>query len=145
MEQKRKLLYPVAKAARDKEQNSVKLVRDKLFINGQQYIPSNENTQQSTHGRSQQRYNTYNNNRERQYNNYQTRTFKRNQGTHTNSDIPVSNRFSVLNHDSDISTPARSRGSKKRATSPLEYEQSTKKQHIENSENSTYRISTKNN
>ncbi|KAL4231907.1 hypothetical protein ACF0H5_009483 [Mactra antiquata] len=134
MEQKRKLLFSVAKAIRENEQNSVKFVRDKLFFNGQQYTSSNENTQQNTHGRGQQRYNTHNNNRERQYNNYQTRTFKRNQCTHTNSDISVNNRFSVLNDDSDISTPVRSRGGKKKATSPHEYEQSAKKQHIENSE-----------
>lgn len=46
IEQRRKILYPVAKNARRNPDNKVRLVRDKLFINGQQYIP--EDTQNNT-------------------------------------------------------------------------------------------------
>ena len=45
IEQRRKVLYPVAKNARRNRDNKVRLVRDKLFINGQQYTPEvNQNT-----------------------------------------------------------------------------------------------------
>lgn len=40
MESRRKELYPVAKDARRIETNRVRLVRDKLYINGAQYIPN---------------------------------------------------------------------------------------------------------
>ena len=47
IEQRRKVLYPVAKNARRNRDNKVRLVRDKLFINGQQYTPEvNQNTTQ---------------------------------------------------------------------------------------------------
>ena len=39
IENRRKSLYPVAKRARQNKQNKVRLVRDKLYINGVQYIP----------------------------------------------------------------------------------------------------------
>ena len=39
IEEKRKVLYQEAKIARQNKQNKVRLVRDKLYINGQQYIP----------------------------------------------------------------------------------------------------------
>ena len=47
IEQRRKVLYPVAKNARRNRDNKVRLVRDKLFINGQQYTPEvNQNIAQ---------------------------------------------------------------------------------------------------
>ena len=45
IENRRKLLYPVVKSARQTESNRVKLVRDKLFINGEQYIPDSLNVE----------------------------------------------------------------------------------------------------
>ena len=44
-EAKRKLLYPVAKSARQNRENKVRLVRDKLFINGRQHTPDQTETQ----------------------------------------------------------------------------------------------------
>ena len=38
IEERRKLLYGEANAARQNTNNKVRLVRDKLYINGQQYI-----------------------------------------------------------------------------------------------------------
>ena len=47
IEQRRKVIYPVAKNARRNRNNKVRLVRDKLFINGQQYTPEvNQNIAQ---------------------------------------------------------------------------------------------------
>ena len=42
IENRRKLLYPVAKRARQNPNNKVRLVRDKLYINGAQYIPDEQ-------------------------------------------------------------------------------------------------------
>ena len=36
IEEKRKLLYPIAKRARENKNNIVKLVRDKLYVNGKE-------------------------------------------------------------------------------------------------------------
>lgn len=46
IEDRRKLLYGEAKTARQNPNNKVKLVRDKLFINGRQFMPSNSNNNQ---------------------------------------------------------------------------------------------------
>lgn len=40
IENRRKVLYPEAKRARQNKNNEVKLVRDKLYINGKQFIPT---------------------------------------------------------------------------------------------------------
>lgn len=40
IENRRKMLYPEAKRARQNKNNEVKLVRDKLYINGKQFIPT---------------------------------------------------------------------------------------------------------
>lgn len=45
MEEKRKLLYGEAKRARQNANNKVRLVRDKLYVNGQEIIPPSEGTQ----------------------------------------------------------------------------------------------------
>jgi prefoldin subunit 5 len=42
IEEKRKPLYKIAKDARENPENSVKLVRDKLFINNKLYVPSGD-------------------------------------------------------------------------------------------------------
>ena len=39
IEDKRKLLYPEMKRARENKQNKVRLVRDRLYINNAQYVP----------------------------------------------------------------------------------------------------------
>ena len=44
IEERRKLLYGEAQLARQNGNNRVKLVRDKLYINGRQYIPGLPNT-----------------------------------------------------------------------------------------------------
>ena len=48
IENKRKQLYPEAKRARQSKNNEVRLVRDKLFINGRQFIPNTTNSQNNT-------------------------------------------------------------------------------------------------
>ena len=45
IEDTRKLLYPVAKNARRNPDNRVRLVRDKLFINGEQHVPNQSSNQ----------------------------------------------------------------------------------------------------
>lgn len=45
MEEKRKILYGEAKRARQNANNKVRLVRDKLYVNGQEVIPPSEGTQ----------------------------------------------------------------------------------------------------
>ena len=40
IENRRKMLYPEAKRAKQNKNNEVKLVRDKLYINGKQFIPT---------------------------------------------------------------------------------------------------------
>ena len=61
IEQRRKLLYPEAKRARQNKNNEVKLVKDKLFINGRQFIPDTTNTQprNNTNNNAQNRVNSY--------------------------------------------------------------------------------------
>ena len=44
IEQKRKLLYPIAKRARQNRMNTVRLVRDKLYVNGREINPD-DNTE----------------------------------------------------------------------------------------------------
>ena len=44
IENKRKLLYPVAKRAKRNKHNKVRLVRDKLFINGEEIIVEESGT-----------------------------------------------------------------------------------------------------
>ena len=48
IEQRRKVLYPFAKNSRRNRDNKVRLVRDKLFINGQQYT-TEENRNATQH------------------------------------------------------------------------------------------------
>lgn len=57
IENRRKALYPEAKRARQNKNNEVKLVRDKLYINGRQFIPKASNDQPY----SQQNASGYNN------------------------------------------------------------------------------------
>ncbi|MEW8544668.1 MAG: hypothetical protein AB2693_14170 [Candidatus Thiodiazotropha sp.] len=63
IEDKRKLLYPEMKRARENKQNKVRLVRDRLYINNSQYVPrSNQNADNAyNRGGYQQRYQRYEN------------------------------------------------------------------------------------
>ena len=61
MEDTRKLLYLIAKNARPNPDNKVRLVRDKLFIDGEQHVPnqsSNQPKKQSS-GQQQAKYHLY--------------------------------------------------------------------------------------
>ena len=48
IENRRKQLYPEAKKARQNKNNEVRLVCDKLFINGRQFLPNTNDSQNST-------------------------------------------------------------------------------------------------
>ena len=55
IEEKRKLLYPVAKKARQNKENRVRLVRDKLYVNGQKANSSNQEKSSKSAFNSEQR------------------------------------------------------------------------------------------
>ena len=64
IEERRKLLYGEARSARQNRNNRVKLVRDKLYINGRQYIPGLPNNTDSSNRKTtsrQEQRNTNNN------------------------------------------------------------------------------------
>ena len=67
IEDKRKILYPIAKSARQNQTNRVRLVRDKLFINGEQHIPNPTSEQQLPQSSNRPSY-TYRQQRPQQYN-----------------------------------------------------------------------------
>ena len=67
IEEQRKILYPVAKSARQNPNNKVRLVRDKLFINGEQHIP-NPTVEQQRFQTNNQQNNAYRQQRTRQQN-----------------------------------------------------------------------------
>ena len=48
IEEKRKLLYPVAKTARQNKENRVRLVRDKLYVNGQEVKVNRSNQEKNS-------------------------------------------------------------------------------------------------
>ena len=149
IEDKRKQLYSVAKDARTDKNNKVRLVRDKLYINGQLYDPeSSTNTSQGqNNGRNRPPY--IRNNAETPEREVRettstrrtwTRTFKRSQGHSVqtngrteNANIHNKNRYSVLAE----STPSNQQshrsayGGKKKATSPLEDSETFKKHHYD--------------
>ena len=60
IEDKRKLLYPEMKKARRNENNKVRMVRDKLFINNKEFVADPKMTEDniSRHGRSEKPLNT---------------------------------------------------------------------------------------
>ena len=111
-EQKRKTLYPVMRKFKANKENKVVLIRDKLFINGTQYIPE-EKTDNPGIPMSK----------------YQSRDPRHQSNTQRRSrefdpPVPLSNRFqSLAEHDVIRKTPQKSsQGHKNKARSPLEEE-----------------------
>lgn len=98
IEDRRKRLYPVAKSARRDQNNRVRLVRDKLFINGRQYNPdANQNQAQSQppQNNAQNRQSQNNQNRQSYYNqNMQTnQTNKRSMPVRTDKPFLIGRQF----------------------------------------------------
>lgn len=54
IEDRRKQLYPEMKRAKLNKENKVRLVRDKLYINQQEFIPKRNNNENQTSGANQQ-------------------------------------------------------------------------------------------
>ena len=52
VEDRRKLLYPEMKRAKENKSNKVRLVRDRLFINNSEYLPTENITEQQNENRS---------------------------------------------------------------------------------------------
>lgn len=159
MEDKRKILYPVANDARKNPENKVRLVRDKLFINHEQYIPevrttlnSRENVQTSgrTHVNRDSR-NSRSNSYMQHDQNYQarggykpsqtqwSRTFSRRPQTqkpekNEQNDNFLENRFNIFSQmnstPSQVSQRTQHAG-KTKARSPLDNDVNVKK-HREN-------------
>lgn len=145
IEDKRRPLYEIAKQFRSVPENKVRLVRDKLFVNGQLYKQGNTDNENPTRDFNK-RYasaTTASNDADRRYmrttsqisNGSQWgRTFyRRNYNTPTHqvaNTIKTFNKFATL---AEQPTPRRQNlAGKKKATSPLENaENSSKKQHIE--------------
>ena len=157
MEEKRKTLYPVADEARKNTENKVNLVKDRLYINGKQYIPETPSGQQQQQYQQHQ-HQQYQHQQQRQP---QNRSFGRNwpairrynnvdnrnapQGSRTfyrtpaptpqptlpdQTDVlPLSNRFTALASETPENRPNRSQlAGKNKATSPLEDSNTFKKQ-----------------
>lgn len=154
VEDQRKLLYPEMKRARANEQNKVRLVRDKLYINNVEFIPSKETNQQKrvqvryeqssnysgqTDGRRRRNYHTSSNGSSQRQNtgssnySYASRVFQRSSNATakitpkpTNSTVKTRNRFEVLsNYDDNQVQCADTR--KKKASSPLDTNMTFKK------------------
>jgi len=141
IESKRKPLYSVAKKAKADKNNTVKLIRDKLYINGELYIPKpgaetarrenedrygtpyrantdNTRVQARTYSRGQNVTN-------RTWPNTYTRSAQNNVQTNYRANEPqifTNNRFSALamNTPPNEQTTRVSHAGKKKATSPLE-------------------------
>ncbi|MEW8545932.1 MAG: hypothetical protein AB2693_20615 [Candidatus Thiodiazotropha sp.] len=147
VEDQRKLLYPEMKRARANEQNKVRLVRDKLFINNVEFVPPKDTYQQKrghvryehqfnysgqTHGRQRRNNFTSSNssaqrpNADSSKHTYASRVFQRSSNTSvkftpTNNDFTVQtrNRFERLSNLDDNPVKC-SDTRKKKASSPLE-------------------------
>ena len=159
IEEKRKMLYPVAKEARKIKDNKVRLVRDRLFVNNEEILVApnekdesrTDNTRRKQDIRTSTRNAWQNSNSERSYRG--DRVFYRGKGSRNryvapspgttgttksvDFSVPVSNSFSALAWGSD--TPMRqnigntSTGRKHPASSPLD-DDYTMKKHREGSE-----------
>ena len=149
VEDQRKLLYPEMKRARANEQNKVRLVRDKLYINNLEFVPSKEANQQKrvqvryeqssnysgkTVGRGRRNYHTSSNGSSLRPNNGSSnysyvcysRVFQRSSNANakitpksTTSTVKTRNRFEVLSNYDD--NPVQCADTrKKKASSPLD-------------------------
>ena len=132
----RRTLYPVAKKARENEENKVRLVRDRLYINNVEYKQTNTTKTESMKPRKLNDYTKHSQQRTNEnFSQPHTRIFKSRNIRRTNNGGPVHldfttpNRFSVFNarqNDNEIvSSPAGNR--KQKASSPLENDQNVKK------------------
>ena len=145
IENKRRELYPIMKRYKQNTNNKVALVRDKLYINGVQYIPSsseNRSNSQTDHKRSYQPY-------QREHEHIHSRTFTRRFSSHTGyksgsmastessskcwdngaPSIETPNRFRHLRNVTDENEMLSEVSyGKRKATSPLQDETSLKKQ-----------------
>ncbi|WAR28630.1 hypothetical protein MAR_014334, partial [Mya arenaria] len=134
IESERKLLYGPAREARENKENKVRLVKDKLYINGQRYAPkerpnnplNRQNEQFRSDNNSFQRTARWSSNVNREERTRWSRTFTRSQPTsgwrNAENTIPLRNAFAALGTETQkgIETPRQSHAGKKKATSPLE-------------------------
>lgn len=166
VEDQRKLLYPEMKRARANEQNKVRLVRDKLYINNVEFVPSKLPNQQKrvqvryeqpsnysgqTDGRRRRNYHTSANSSSQSPNagssnySYASRVFQRSSNAgvkitpkSTNFTVQTRNRFEGLSNHDDNSVQC-SDTRKKKASSPLDTNMAFKKhcEHNADSESSS--------
>ena len=132
----RRTLYPVANKARENEENKVRLVRDRLYINNVEYKQTNTTKTESMKPRKQNDYTKHSQQRTNEnFSQPHARIFKSrnirraNNGGPVHLDFTTPNRFSVFNarqNDNEtVSSPAGNR--KQKASSPLENDQNVKK------------------
>ena len=161
IENKRKLLYPVAKRAKRNKDNKVRLVRDKLFINGeeiiveesgtingeQQNMPQSQHLTQTKQPRrsyksalASNQFDTSEAQRSKGPQSWTTPRYNRNirdtQRQKNDFELPVHNNFTVLSQTPDDSSQTLTQDRKKKATSPLDKDISSKKQRDETNESS---------
>ena len=144
IEDQRKRLYPEAKRARENKQNKVRLVRDRLFINGAEIVPPPKKDSQQKQGqgdRIQGGGRSYSTQGQwhRGKPTYTSRVFQRSSkpaygaiAKPSNFSMSTYNRFDKLaDENSNTSYKDRSKSQKIRARSPLDSDQTLKK-HREN-------------
>ena len=143
IEEKRKQLYPIAKKARQDKDNKVRLVRDKLFINGQEVRVD------ETKGTKISKPATYRNNEHKNsdiirsrivYGKRRTNFGKTPRRPDTNFETPIGNRFDMLSNLKDsreITNPqsTQRKSTKNKASSPVDQDMTFKKYREGQSEN----------
>ena len=125
----RRTLYPVAKKARENEENKVRLVRDRLFINNTEYKPKTTTPKFVSRSRQVAEPSYQSRSRARDNQHYQgTRVFKSQNPiiAPPKLNFKTPNRYSVLN-DANKQTGIMTESRKQKASSPLENELSVKK------------------
>ena len=154
IEEKRKLLYPVAKTARQNKENRVRLVRDKLYVNGQEvkvnrsnqeknsksefYLERKREENRSGYGNAIRGRTVYAKRRSQPNLNPQAMQDKPWERP-TYSAIPVQNKFSTLldlgEAISDTDSKSERKATKNKASSPLDKDMTFKKQREGQSDN----------
>lgn len=125
----RRTLYPVAKKARENEENKVRLVRDRLFINDTEYKPKNTIPKSVSQTRKEAEQSYPSRSRARDNHSYQgTRVFKSLNPiiAPAKLNFTTPNRYSALN-DTTEQTGILTESRKKKASSPLENDLNVKK------------------
>lgn len=140
----RRTLYPVMKKAKENKDNKVRLVRDRLFINDQEYIPKSMpqkrpvNATESQHKQTNQRQGTWLSNTQKSnlgpsYQRTRVFTSRKPSVPTVKDNFTTPNRFSALNvidtddDDDDTIVVNSTENRKQKASSPLENQQTTKK------------------